>query len=264
MTWRSDIAPPEPRIDLSGWTRAILRGAVLLPLLAGGLLAVSLLKSTNRRAAVASAVSGMALTVIGLRVEAVGRAMTMPGALVANHASWLDILVLSACGRVTFVSKAEVADWPGIGRIARATGTLFIRRDRREATAQRAAIADRIARNERLLFFPEGTSTDGQRVLPFKTTLFAAFAGQPLWIQPVTVIYDAPPGADPRLYGWWGDMALGPHLLRMLSLKRHGRVRVIRHAPIDAAAHPDRKALAQACEDAVRAPFEVQGNSLAT
>lgn len=149
------------------------------------------------------------------------------GALVANHASWLDIFVLNALSRIYFVSKAEVAGWPAIGWLARATGTLFIERDPKQARAQAQQMEDRLRAGHRLLFFPEGTSTDGLRVLPFKPTLFAAFFGQNqppgLQVQPVSVSYHAPAGAPARLYAWWGDMDFGSHLLTVLAAPCGGR-----------------------------------------
>ncbi|MEM6305454.1 MAG: lysophospholipid acyltransferase family protein [Pseudomonadota bacterium] len=200
------------------------------------------------------------LRIIGLRLTVEGTPMTARGAMVANHSSWLDIFVLNAPTCITFVSKAEVAGWPGIGWLARATGTLFIERDRHKARDHTALIQSRLLAGDRLLFFPEGTSTDGQRVLPFKTTLFAAFFAPELRgdiaVQPVSVIYRAPEGADARFYGWWGDMALAPHLVSILAPRRGGSVRVVYHAPRPVSAFEDRKALARDAHDAVRAGFE--------
>lgn len=197
-----------------------------------------------------------ALRVMGLRLLCRGRPMAGPGAIVANHASWLDIFVLNACDRVYFVSKAEVARWPGIGWLARATGSLFIARNGAEARAQTKLFETRLKLGHRLLFFPEGTSTDALRVLPFKTTLFAAFLTpglrETMAIQPVSVVYRTPPGADRRLYGWWDDMEFGPHLLRVLAQSPQGEVEVTFHPPLRAADFADRKALAAACEAAVR------------
>ena len=113
--------------------------------------------------------------ILGIRLQVTGRPMAERGAVVANHASWLDIFVLNAVSRVYFVSKAEVAGWAGIGWLARATGTVFIARKGTEAKEQQALFEARLRAGHRLLFFPEGTSTDSLRVLPFKSTLFAAF-----------------------------------------------------------------------------------------
>ena len=115
---------------------------------------------------------------------------------------------------------------------------------------------DRLAAGHKLLFFPEGTSTDGQQVLPFKPALFAAFFDpslrDTLQMQAVTVNYQAPKGADPRFYGWWGDMDFGPHLLATLAAARQGGVQVIYHPPVRVADFADRKALAKAMEKQVR------------
>ena len=177
-------------------------------------------------------------------------------AVVANHTSWLDIFVLNASKRIFFVSKAEVAGWPGIGVLARATGTLFIKRERAEALAQTKIMQERLLAGQKLLFFPEGTSTDGAQVLPFKTTLFAAFMAPELrdvlHVQPVSVVYHAPEGAPVWFYGWWGDMSFGSHLLSTLASAKRGRIDIVYHPGLAVADFDNRKALAKACEDAVR------------
>ena len=183
--------------------------------------------------------------------------MRQKGAVVANHASWLDIFALNAVQRVYFVSKSEVAGWPGIGWLARATGTVFIARKGTEAKRQQGVFEDRLRAGHKLMFFPEGTSTDAVRVLPFKSTLFAAFythgLDRILFVQPVTVIYHAPPGEDPRFYGWWGEMGFGPHLLKTLAARRQGRVEVIFHPEVPVDAFASRNDLAAHCERVIRA-----------
>ena len=108
-----------------------------------------------------------------------------------------------------------------------------------------------------VVFFPEGTSTDSMRVLPFKSALFAAFythgMSRIMQIQPVTVLYHAPAGEDARYYGWWGDMTFSGHLLQVLATKRPGRVEVIFHPEVPVDAFADRKQLAAHCERVIRA-----------
>ena len=264
-TWQSDDLPQPVPVSLAGWGRALLRGATILTVILLGLLILVPLRLIERSVhglarpwtgPIPSIVSRIACSVLGLDYVAHGRLMKTPGALVANHSSWLDIFVLNAGGALTFVSKAEVAKWPGIGPMARAAGTVFVRREARDARAQTAVFDERFEAGAKLLFFPEGTSTDGQRVLPFKPTLFAAlFADrhrERLFVQPVTVSYHPPKGAEPRFYGWWGDMDLGPHLLQILAQSPQGRVEVTWHDPIRVADMPDRKALARQAEAAVR------------
>ncbi|MFN3953118.1 MAG: lysophospholipid acyltransferase family protein [Pararhodobacter sp.] len=206
---------------------------------------------------VTQAVCRGALLLMGLRIETQGVAMRGRGAMVANHASWLDIFVLNAAQRVCFVAKAEVARWPGIGWLARATGTVFINRDARDARLQRELFEARLRVGHHLCFFPEGTSTDGLRVLPFKPTLFAAFFAHGLAdilsIQPVSIVYRAPAGRDARFYGWWGDMTFAAHLLQVLAQPWQGSVLLVFHPPVRIADFSGRKELARHCEVAVRA-----------
>lgn len=268
-TWRPGDDPARPAVGAAGWLRAMLRGGPLIVLTFGGLVLLLAVRMVERPVCglsrpvtpyITQGVCRGALAILGLRHRVRGRPITGTGAVVANHASWLDIFALNARQRVYFVAKSEVAGWPGIGWLARATGTLFIERNARRATDHVGLVETRLRAGHRLLFFPEGTSTDGRRVLEFKPTLFAAFMsdGVPrdLAIQPVSVIYRAPNGADPRFYGWWGGMAFGPHLLSTLAAPRQGSVRVVYHAPVRAADHPDRKALARHLGAIVRAGLE--------
>jgi 1-acyl-sn-glycerol-3-phosphate acyltransferase len=201
-------------------------------------------------------VSRTALRIMGIPLHTVGAPMTQHGAVVANHSSWLDIFSLNACQQVFFVSKAEVAAWPGIGFLARAAGTVFIARDRKEAGRQKTLFEERLHMGHKLLFFPEGTSTDGLRVLPFKPTLFAAFFAPELrdevWVQPVTVHYNAPEGAEPRFYGWWGDMDFGRSLVKLIKAKHQGAITIVFHTPIAVKDVPNRKDMARLCEQTVR------------
>ncbi len=263
--WDPDILPEMPPITAAGWLRAGLRVAALSPVIFGGLALLLLVRLVERPVwglhrpwtpFITQAVCRATLRIIGLRHAARGDLMHQPGGVVANHSSWLDIFVLNAHDRVYFVSKAEVSRWPLIGWLARATGTVFIRRDPRDARLQKRIFEDRLRTGHKLLFFPEGTSTDSTTILPFKSTLFAAFFSdemQPIaWIQPVSVTYRAPAGVDRRFYGWWGDMDFAGHFLAVLAAPRQGSVEVVHHAPLKVADFADRKALAAACEAAVR------------
>lgn len=247
------------------WVRIVARGLPLAVLVFGGLIVLLLVRLIERpifgikrplTPHITQFVCRMAFVILGIPFTAIGTPMRQKGAVVANHAGWLDIFTLNAKKRVYFVSKSEVANWPGIGWLARATGTVFINRDRREAKGQIALFRDRLSAGHKLLFFPEGTSSDSRRVLPFKSTLFAAFFTHELrdfmWVQPVTVRYIAPRGADPRFYGWWGDMDFAPHLVQTLAARRQGRVELVYHAPVKVSEFESRKELAAYCETAVR------------
>jgi 1-acyl-sn-glycerol-3-phosphate acyltransferase len=264
--WDPDIEPPHMRIGPLGWMLVVVRGLILGTVTFGGLGILLLVRLVEQPIHglhrpwtpwITQFVCATAFVVLGMRYRVEGERMRQRGAVVSNHASWLDIFALNARKRVYFVSKSEVARWPGIGWLARATGTVFIDRDRRQARAQQAIFEDRLLAGHKLLFFPEGTSTDGRRVLPFKSTLFQAFFSQrlehELYIQPVTLIYRAPKGRDARFYGWWGDMEFGPHLLQTLAATRQGSVKVVYHVPLKVDDFADRKALAAAAEAAVLA-----------
>ncbi len=265
MTGWSEALAPTLRIGPAGWLRVLWRGTLLGVLTFGGLLILLLARlverplcGQNRPAtpAITRFVCSTGLRLLRLPLIVRGRPMTAPGASVANHSSWLDIFALNAAHRVYFVAKSEVAGWPGIGWLARATGTLFIARKGGEARKQQALFEARLGAGHRLLFFPEGTSTDAIRVLPFKSTLFAAFFAPALvrtmHVQPVTVMFHAPDGEDARFYGWWGDMDFASHLVKTLAARRQGRVEVIFHPEVPVDAFEDRKALARHCERVIR------------
>lgn len=198
---------------------------------------------------VATLWSRATLWLCGLKLRVEGRPVKA-GALVANHSSWIDIPAIRAGGLVYFVSKAEVADWPGVGWITRVTGTIFIERRRTEAKRQEQMLRERIAADQRLCFFPEGTSTDNRRVLPFKTSLFSVFYedGDPadLAVQPVTIRYRVAPGCDlpEEFYAWWGSMAFEGHVWQVMGRSRGGTVDIVFHEALRPADHEDRKALA--------------------
>lgn len=264
-TWREAEPPPLARIGLPARVFGLLRGAALGAVVFGGLALLLVLRLIERPLFglgrpltpwITQGVCRAAFVILGIRYRVSGRPLGRMGAVVANHSSWLDIFALNACQRVYFVAKAEVAGWAGIGWLARATGTVFIRRDLREAAAQKALLEDRLKAGHHLLFFPEGTSTDGRRVLPFKSTLFSAFfskrLGREMRVQPVSLIYRAPVGEDPRFYGWWGDMDLAPHLMAVLARRHQGEVEVVFHEPVRVSDFDSRKALAAHCESVVR------------
>ncbi|MFM7334992.1 MAG: lysophospholipid acyltransferase family protein [Tabrizicola sp.] len=259
-------APPSPlRITPLGLLRVLWRGSLVGGLTYGGLFVLLLVRlgewpffgqARPVTPHITKFVCRTALRLMRLPLTVHGTPMTRPGAIVANHSSWLDIFVLNAVQTIYFVAKSEVAGWPGIGWLARATGTIFIARKGSEAKKQQEIFESRLQAGHRLLFFPAGTSTAAIRVLPFKSTLFQAFFSPALehtmHIQPVTVIFHAPEGADPRHYGWWGDMDFASHLLKTLATPRQGRVEVIFHPEVPVDAFENRKVLAQHCERVIR------------
>ncbi|MDE0589673.1 lysophospholipid acyltransferase family protein [Halocynthiibacter sp. C4] len=268
-TWTSDKAPTPVKIGVGGVVRAVLRGVPLLLLTSTCLILMLLLRLIEQpiygvrrpfTPYLTLFVCRNAFRILGMGYSAEGEIMRHKGAVVANHGSWLDIFALNAQNRIYFVAKAEVASWPGIGWLARATGTVFIARKVTDAHKHRDTFTERLLAGHKLLFFPEGTSTDALRVLRFKSTLFAAFLTEKIkpeaWVQPVSVVYTAPEGAPVDFYGWWGDMSFGPHMLKVLAARKAGSVKVIYHPPYRAADYDCRKKLAADCEAAVRSGVE--------
>ena len=258
-----------PGVTFGGWVRVLWRGALLGGVTYGCLVLLLVLRLVERplfgvqrpwTPHITQFVCRSAFVILRMPLIVRGEVMRQRGAVVANHVSWLDIFALNAAQRGYFVAKSEVERWAAIGWLARATGTVFIARKGSEAKKQQAVFEERLRAGHHLMFFPEGTSTDAVRVLPFKSTLFAAFWSHGLeevmWIQPVTLAYRAPEGCDPRFYGWWGDMDFAGHLLMVLAQARQGRVEVVFHDPVPVEAFADRKALAAHCEAAVRAGLE--------
>ena len=184
---------------------------------------------------------------IGLKLQVVGR--PAPGAtlFVSNHSSWLDILVLGAVLDARFVSKAEVATWPLIGWVAKLGRCVFVSRNRTRTGDEAGAMASRLRAGEGLILFPEGTTSDGTRVLPFRSSFFSV-ADHAAQVQPVTVVYDRMgflPACrrDRPLFAWYGDMETASHAWRLL--RRTGtRATVVLHEEFAPDALPNRKTMA--------------------
>lgn len=203
----------------------------------------------------------------GIRIKTIGKPLTGEGVLiVANHTSWLDIIVFSAVGHVSFVAKAEVASWPFFSTLAKLQETVFVERTRRHATGQaRDQIRERLLAGDTLILFPEGTSNDGNAVLNFKSALMGAVEARvsdgkggerAVRVQPVSTAYvglhGMPMGRENRpLFAWYGDMELVPHLWEAVKT---GPIDVIVefHPPMDVDQVGGRKALAARCETIIR------------
>ncbi len=203
--------------------------------------------------------AAQALPALGLAYVQHGTPMRTGGAYVANHSSWIDIVALQRAAAPFLVSKAEVRAWPGIGFIGHAIGTMFIDRRPAESKRQEAELLARLSRGDRMAIFPEGTSTDGQRLLPFKSALFGVFFAPELdgrvAVQPVTIRYRPPSGLPAAFYGWWGDMAFADHIRDVMARSRGGVVELTFHPPLAPSGTAGRKALAERAAAAVREGF---------
>ncbi|HEX8164367.1 MAG TPA: 1-acyl-sn-glycerol-3-phosphate acyltransferase [Beijerinckiaceae bacterium] len=208
------------------------------------------------------------LRMFGLRIEVRGEpARGTPVLVLANHVSWLDISALGSLMPLSFVAKSEVAGWPVVGLFARLQRTVFIDRARRTHTATvNATVAQRLAAGDVIVLFPEGTSSDGNRVLPFRSALVGAArsaleetgAGT-IHLQPLAITYTRRNGLPltrrerPEV-AWYGDMDLAPHLLGFLTGGPFD-ARVVFGRPIPFDAATDRKQATAEAEAAVRRAF---------
>lgn len=202
---------------------------------------------------------------IGLKIRTKGALSThRPIMITANHASWVDILVLGACAPVSFIAKSEVASWPLFGHLAKLQRTIFVDRQRRQNTGQKVAeISQRMKMGDVIVLFPEGTTSDGNYVLPFKSALFGAvqkaqddFDDHAVFIQPVSIAYISAHGlplgrANRDLIAWPGDIALLPHLKQVLLEGSIG-VEVTFTEPIEFHETMSRRAVAAQSEASVR------------
>jgi lyso-ornithine lipid O-acyltransferase len=203
----------------------------------------------------------MLCRLIGLHVRVIGSVAERtdndrPVVFVSNHSSWLDVPVLGGNLYACFIAKEDVSRWPVIRTVARLGRTVYVRRTRSSTGRERDDMVARLAGGDNLVLFPEGTTSDGSRVLPFRSA-FLSVAELPVTpegrtpiVQPVSVVYDRlaglPTGRAARpLFAWYGDMDIGSHFWRLAQHKGL-RATVLLHQPVDPAAFASRKALAQA------------------
>lgn len=217
--------------------------------------------SEDSRAAVVRFFYGILRRAIGLRLVVTGAPTeAQPALYVSNHLSYLDIPVLGSLLKASFISRGDVAGWPVIGFLSKLQRTIFTSRSRATAVAEARQIRARLEAGDRLLMFPEGSSGDGNRLLPFKSTFFAVAAPilkpdgteQQITVQPVslalTELGDLPIGRHQRpFYAWFGDMDFAPHFWQALQLPGF-TIEVRFHPPTTLAAAGDRKAICTYCE----------------
>ncbi len=201
----------------------------------------------------------------GIRISVAGAPALGSVLMATNHTGWLDIPILSAVWPVSFVAKVEVNQWPFFGTLARMQRSVFVRRERAQSLANRQRIRQRLLEGDALVIFPEGTSSDGNRVLPFRSALLSAaeialegdHGSIPVPVQPVSVAYTAlhgiPMGRENRpFFAWYGDMELVPHFWE--ALKTGPIDVVVKFHPVLALNEVQgRKQLAARCEAVVRA-----------
>jgi 1-acyl-sn-glycerol-3-phosphate acyltransferase len=193
--------------------------------------------------------------IMGVRVKTVGDVPRPPFFLVSNHLSYIDILVIGSQAECFFVSKAEVARWPVIGLMVQLVGTRFVDRARKGDLARvMEEVKTLIAHGQGVVFFPEGTSSGGRNVLPFKSSLFEAAVQAQCPVRCASLSYQTHPGSPSAETAvcWWGDVTFVGHLMQLLGLPRvEARVAF---AP-QALAGGERKELAARAHETVQSLF---------
>jgi 1-acyl-sn-glycerol-3-phosphate acyltransferase len=229
------LAPPRSderrRAAFASHLRATSRALALiaLSLVAGGVCALALgvervapqRGSALRRGAARAWAHGSAC-ILGMRVRVEGVAPAAPCLLVANHLSYIDVVTIWCATGGSFIAKSEVASWPLIGALGRIAQTLFIDRDRkRDVTRLLGEIERTLARGESVILFGEGTSTRGDRVLPFKSSLFEVAARDAQPVACASLFYATQSGAPPSELAvcWWGDMTFADHAYGLMKLR---------------------------------------------
>jgi 1-acyl-sn-glycerol-3-phosphate acyltransferase len=192
---------------------------------------------------------------IAVQVEVEGE-LPPPGSfLVCNHLSYVDIAVIASVIETVFVSKAEVAGWPGVGVLARAGGTIFVERARKRQLGDvNRQIQATLARGDGVVVFPEGTSTKGESVLHFRPSLLAPAAEAGLSVRCASLSYRTAPGDPPPSLAvcWWGDAPFTPHVLALLKLERIDATLAF---PPESVMDADRKALSEKLWSVVKSNF---------
>lgn len=203
---------------------------------------------------------------LNIKVKTFGVPLDGPPTLfVSNHVSWIDILVLGHVMKACFIAKKDMINWPILGYLSTLQRTIFVDRDRRtDVVAQRREMQERIHNGDNLILFPEGTTSDGGRVLPFKSSLFGVTENAihleadeqgnipELMVQPVTVVYkrinNMPTMRSTRpKVAWFGNVEIGDHLKGVLKLLKI-EVEVHFHEPVSRNIFKTRKELSAYCQ----------------
>ena len=178
---------------------------------------------------------------------------------VSNHLSYLDIPILGSMFPLRFVAKSEVKHWPILGFLSKLASTVFIKRIKSDSLYQKNKIFNLLSEGEKLLIFPEGTTSDGNRVLPFKSSSFSALENHNFIIQPLIIVYSDLNGIPINrwlkpIIAWYGDMELIPHLKILKNIKSIN-VKIIHLKPVNSINFSNRKELSNYLEQQAYASY---------
>ena len=188
----------------------------------------------------------------GARVRKIGTPLRRDVFFIANHVSWIDILSLAGASGTAFVAKAELAEVPVVGWLSRLNRTVFVKREHRLGVAQQInLLREALADNWSVTVFPEGTTTDGQSLLPFKTSMLSVLEPPPpgVMVQPVLIDY----GAVGEDIGWIGDESGVNNAKRVLSRKGSFELRMHFLEPFSPEEFRGRKAIGARARAAIEA-----------
>ena len=198
------------------------------------------------------------LWVLSIKVEIVGETSQSKKSnlYVSNHLSYLDIPILGSKFPLRFVAKSEVQDWPLFGFLAKKGRSIFIKRNKIDSINQKIKILKLLSSNEKVLIFPEGTTSDGNSVLEFKSSSFSSVENQNFTIQPVVIVYSDLNGIPINrwlrpMIAWYGDMELKPHLSKFVGLMSIS-AKIIYLEPVNTKSFENRKVLSNYLEDKIR------------
>lgn len=212
-------------VGFAGWLRLSLRAAGLIGLLLVFVPLHYLFRVISYGSPIPMLFLRYAARVCGARVEVIGTHLKRDVFFVANHISWVDILALAGASGTAFVAKAELAEAPVVGWLASLNRTVFVKREHRMGVAEQInALKEALIDNWSVTVFPEGTTTDGQSLLPFKTSMLSVLEPPPqgVLVQPVIIDY----GAVAEWIGWIGVEGGLNNAKRVLSRKGSFKLRL--------------------------------------
>ena len=200
----------------------------------------------------------MLLWLLSIEVEIVGEIgeSKKSNLFISNHLSYLDIPILGSKFPLRFIAKSEVRSWPIFGFLAKTGRSIFIRRNKTDSFIQKNKILHMLSSGEKIFIFPEGTTSDGNRVLEFKSSSFSSVENQKFIIQPIVIVYSDLNGIPINrwlrpMIAWYGDMDLKPHLSKLVGLMSI-KVKLIYLEPVNTQNFENRKDLSNYFEDRIR------------
>ena len=264
-TWEKENVDEIPPIGFFHVLKGLLRLLVFLPLTVFlviiFLIFKAILKPLNLNYPVfliRKSWSVLILRLFGLKLKVIGKQSYNSTIFVSNHISWTDILVIQSVLDIIFVAKSDVKKMPGLGFLASIANTIFIDRNPQKISKDSLILKKKIEKGELICFFPEGTSTDGLRVLKFKSgffqLLFDGIYNQNEYIkkvQPLSIYYQVHnKNLSKDFYGWWGSMSIISHITKILCLSS-GSVELKFHDSLNSEEFNDRKEIALAAENTI-------------